>query len=109
MGLSIDQIRERLEVIHAEVSTLGPMLIGSLLKKRNRKTRKDGSEYISPPYYTLQYADAKGRRCWKRVPRKHKTQAQRLIKTGINYRALEREYSFLSNELAQQSALKKTP
>ncbi len=40
------------------MAALGPILVGSILTGRNKKVRKDGSVYVSKPYYSFQYRDA---------------------------------------------------
>jgi len=109
MKASIDAAVQRMEKIRKEVADLGPMLVGTLLQKRNRKLRKDGSEYVSPPYFTFQYTGTDGKRAWKRIPRSLKKRVETLCDTGKRYRALESEYAALCTEVALREPSKKTP
>lgn len=102
-----DEVLARVDEITATVAQLGPMLVGSLLAKRNRKRRQDGSEYVSEPYYTFQYRDAEGRRRWRRIPRSQTGQVRKLVQTGARYLALEREYAALTTQLGLLQASKK--
>lgn len=104
-----EQIERRLIEIREELAGLGPILVGTLLKKHNRKKRKDGSTYVSPTYYTLQYKNAEGRRCWQRIPRGKKSTVEKMLEAGRTYAQLESEYARLSTELALRFPLKKTP
>jgi len=88
-------------------SRLEPMLVGTLTEKRNRKRRKDGSEYVSAPYFTFQYKDPQGRRSWKRIPRRLSGRVRKLIEAGERYRKLEREFRGLSSETGLREAAKK--
>jgi hypothetical protein len=102
-----DEVLARVEEITATVVQLGPMLVGSLLAKRNRKRRQDGSEYVSEPYFTFQYRDAEGRRRWRRIPRRQAGQVRKLVQTGARYQALEREYAALTTQLGLLQTSKK--
>lgn len=107
MAKSAKQILERIREVAAEISTLGPMLVGTLTKRPNRKRRKDGSEYVSVPYSTFQYKGTDGKRKWKRIPRGKETRVKKLIVTGERYRVLEQEYRGLVSELGLLEAAKK--
>jgi hypothetical protein len=107
MAKTTDEIGARVQELTVTVSQLGPMLVGTLLEKHNRKRRRDGSEYLSAPYYTFQYRDQNGRRCWRRIPREQKGRVRKLVATGERYRALEREYTGCMTELGLQAASKK--
>ena len=108
MQVSIDAAVQRMEKIRKEVAHLGPMLIGTLLQKHNRKLRKDGSEYVSPPYFTFQYTGTDGKRAWKRIPRSLKKRVEALCDEGKRYRELENEYAAIGTEVALLEPLKKT-
>ena len=107
MARTPEELLARAREIAETVPHLGPMVVGTLLEKRNRKRRQDDSEYVSAPYYTLQYRDAQGRRRWRRIPRSVKGRIQELVQTGEHYRALEREYAALATELGFFAASKK--
>ena len=107
MARTTEEMLARVREIAETVPQLGPMLVGALMEKRNRKRRQDGSEYVSPPYYTVQYRDAEGRRRWRRIPRSAKGRLRKLVETGERYRALEREYAGLTTELGLLDVYKK--
>ena len=107
MTRSAKQVLGRISEVAEEISRLGPMLVGTLTKRPNRKRRKDGSEYVSHPYSTFQYKGADGRRKWKRIPRGAEGRIKKLIVTGERYRLLEQEYRGLASELGLLEASKK--
>jgi len=92
--------QDRIRAIRKQIEEIPAMLEGSLMSKRNRVQRKDGSIHLSPQYYTLQYRGADGRRKWKRIPKKALATVKRLVRAGKRYRALEREYAALITELS---------
>jgi hypothetical protein len=93
-------IEKRLEEIRDAVAALGPILVGNILTGRNRKVRKDGSVYVSKPYYSFQYRDAAGRRVQRRVPRGAKADVAGMVAQGRRFTELQAEYAALSNELS---------
>ncbi len=107
MTRSAKQVLGRVREIADEISRLGPMLVGTLTKRPNRKLRKDGSEYVSVAYSTFQYKGADGKRKWKRIPRGAETRVKKLIVAGERYRVLEQEYRGLVSELGLLEAAKK--
>jgi hypothetical protein len=107
MARSVEQELARIREVAEEISRLGPMLVGTLTKRPNRKKRRDGSEYVSSEYSTFQYKGADGRRKWKRIPRGAEGRVRKLIQTGARYRVLEREYRGRASELGLLDAAKK--
>jgi len=107
MARSVEQDLARIREVAEEVARLGPMLVGTLTKRPNRKRRRDGSEYVSVAYGTFQYKGPGGRRQWKRIPRGAEGRVKKLIATGERYRALEQEYRGLASELGLLEAAKK--
>lgn len=94
-----DQNKEaRIGAIRRQMDAISAMLEGTLMAKRNRVKRKDGSVQVSPEHYTFQYRGADGKRKWKRIPRKAKATVERLVRAGSRYRKLEREYTALLTE-----------
>jgi hypothetical protein len=89
----VNRIRRQMEGIPA-------LLDGTLMSKRNRVKRKDGSIHVSPPHWTFQYRGTDGKRQWKRIARSARAAVQRLVRAGERYRALEREYRAVLTELA---------
>jgi len=98
----------RLDAIRARIAGIEAMLDGSLMTKRNRTRRKDGSVHVSPEHYTFQYRRADGKRKWKRVPKSAKPAVARLVRAGEHYRALEQEYAALLTEISLAGGSKKT-
>ena len=90
----------RSRAIRAAIDDIPALLDGTLMTKHNRVKRKDGSIRVSPEHCTFQYRSADGKRQWKRIPRSAKAAVQRLVRAGVRYRALEREYRALLTELA---------
>ncbi len=82
MARSAKQILGRVQEVAAQISRFGPMLVGTLTKRPNRK---DGSEYVSIAYSTFQYKGADGKRKWKRIPCGAET---RVKKTDCDRRAV---------------------
>lgn len=91
---------ESVEAIWKQMEAIPALLDGTLMIKRNRVSRKDGSIHLSPEYYTFQYRGTDGKRQWKRIPRHARAVVERLVHAGERYRALEREYRALLTELA---------
>jgi hypothetical protein len=90
----------RIEAIWRRMEAIPALLDGTLMTKRNRVRRTDGSIQVSPEHGTFQYRGADGKRKWKRIPRKAKATVERLVRAAQRYRALEREYRALLTELA---------
>ena len=107
MARSMEQDITRIREVADEVALLGPMLVGTLTKRPNRKRRQDGSEYVSVAYGTFQYKGTDGRRKWKRIPCTAEARARKLIEAGNRYRVLEQEYRGLASELGLREAAKK--
>ncbi len=98
----------RIAAIRRKLDEISTMLDGTLMAKRNRVKRKDGSVQVSPEHYTFQYRGADGKRKWKRIPRKAKTTVEKLVRAGNRYRKLEREYTALLTEFSLADDGKKT-
>ena len=107
MAKSVGRDLARIREVADEVAQLGPMLVGTLTKRPNRKRRQDGSEYVSVAYGTFQYKGVDGRRKWKRVPRGAEGRIAKLIAVGDRYRVLEQEYRGLASELGLEEVAKK--
>jgi hypothetical protein len=101
------QKEARGEALWSQMEAIQAMLDGTLMCKRNRVERKDGSIHVSPEHWTFQYRGADGKRKWKRIPRNAKAAVQRLVEAGDLYRRLEREYRALRTELALTEDVKK--
>jgi hypothetical protein len=101
------QKEARVEAIRRQMEAIPALLDGTLMPKRNRVRRKDGSLHVSPPHWTFQYRGADGKRQWKRIPRTAKAGVERLVRAGERYRALEREYRASLTELALADGAKK--
>ena len=97
----------RIRAIRTEIANIPALLDGTLMSKRNRVKRKDGSIHVSPEHWTFQYRSADGKRLWKRIPRPAKAVIQRMVRAGEHYRALEQEYRALLTELALADGGKK--
>lgn len=100
MAQTFEQIEARLREILDEIATLGPALLGTIKKNRNRRLRKDGSLYISPVHYTFVYRNAAGQECWKRISAQHLPAIERMKKRGDLYKKLTCEHARLTTRLA---------
>ena len=100
IATDISKTEARIETIRRKMGEIPAMLDGALLTKRNRVSRKDGSVYISPEYYTFQYRGADGKRKWKRIPKQALSSVKKLVRAAKLYRKLEREYTALVTEMA---------
>jgi hypothetical protein len=102
-----DQKEARGKAVWRQMEAIPALLDGTLMSKRNRVARQDGSIHVSPEHWTFQYRGADGKRQWKRIPRKAKAAVERLVRAGEHYRTLEREYRGLQTELALADDSKK--
>lgn len=107
MARAMEKNVARIREVAVEVARLGPLLVGTLTQRPNRKRRRDGSEYVSVPYSTFQYKGADGRRKWKRIPRGLEGRVKQLIAVGVRYQALEQEYRGLASALGLLETAKK--
>ena len=108
MKLSTTQILEQLNAVNAKILAIGPVLIGTLKKNKCRKTRADGSRYVSEnDYHTFVYRDHQGKEAWKRFNAKHLPEIQRLKKKGDEYKKLARLHMRLTIMLAVAGVGKK--
>jgi hypothetical protein len=90
----------RVRAICAQIEGIPALLDGTLMSKRNRVKRKDGSIHVSPDHCTFQYRSADGTRRWTRIPKSARAAVERLVRAGARYRALEREYRAVLTEMA---------
>jgi len=101
MTPSTSQINEQLDRVEEQIKALGPVLIGCIKKNRCKKTRKDGSIYISKNvYHTFVYKNEKNKECWKRINAKALPAIQRMKKNGDAYQKLAKQHERLSVLLA---------
>jgi hypothetical protein len=103
----MQEIETRLNQIVRELAVLGPILRGSIKKNKIRKKRKDGSIYVSKPYYTFVYKDINDKEAWKRINSKHLSAVKKMKENGDRYKKLSKEYVCLSNDLGLMSIDKK--
>lgn len=99
-GDQASRVDAEMRDVVAGIAALDGVLLGNLLEKHNRKVRKDGSTYVSPPYFTFQYVGEDGRQKWRRVPRKLKARAERMIANGAEYLRLRKRGEALLREAA---------
>ena len=100
MALTPEQIESKIRDVCDQIAGLGPALQGTVKKNRNRRTRKDGSVYVSPEHYTFVYRGVDGKERWKRVGAKHLPAVRRMIEAGRAYKRLAREHERLTTALA---------
>jgi hypothetical protein len=97
---TVAQLETEIRDIFMSMTALDGVLLGNLLEKHNRKRRKDGSIYVSPPYYTFQYQGANGKQEWRRIPRQHKARVERMIGNGREYVRLRKSAERLLRDAA---------
>ena len=91
------QIIRQIRAINAQISTLGPVLIGTIKRSKCRKTRKDGSRYVSgSDYYTFVYRDGDGRERWKRFGAALLPDIREMKGNGDAYKKLARQHARLT-------------
>ena len=100
MALTPEQIESKIKDVCEQIAGLGPALQGTVKRNRNRRTRKDGSVYVSPEHYTFVYRGVDGKERWKRVSAKHLPAVRRMIEAGRAYKRLAREHERLTTALA---------
>lgn len=93
-------IEDKLKEVMDSINAIGPVLVGNILTNRNKKIRKDGSEYISKPNYTFQYNNSEGKRAWKRIPRDILGDFKKLVENGKEYMRLQKLCTSLITQLA---------
>jgi hypothetical protein len=103
----MQKIEARIDALGRQMDDIQAMLKGTLLTKRNRLRRQDGTLWTSPEHYTFQYRGANGQRKWKRIPKSAKSAVERLVREGNRYQKLEREYAALMTERALADGGKK--
>ena len=96
---TLEQLEAEIRDVFVRMAALDGVLLGTLLEKHNRERRKDGSTYISPPYYTFQYQGEKKQE-WRRVPRQHKARVERMIGNGQEYVRLRKSVETLLRDAA---------
>jgi hypothetical protein len=97
---TIEQLEAETRDLFACIAALDGVLVGTLLEKRNRRRRKDGSLYVSPPYYTFQYQGRDGKQDWRRIPRQQKARVERMIANGREYLRLRKAAETLLRDAA---------
>lgn len=108
MALTPEEIVSKIRDVCEQIEGLGPALQGTVKKNRNRRTRKDGSVYVSPVHYTFVYRGVDGKERWKRVNAKHLPAVRRMLEAGRAYKQLAREHERLTTALAVAQIGKKT-
>ena len=97
---TLEQLEAEIREDFVRMAALDGVLLGTLLEKHNRERRKDGSTYVSPPYYTFQYQGQNGKQQWRRVPRQHKARVDRMIANGQEYIRLRKSVETLLRDAA---------
>jgi hypothetical protein len=101
MPLQQHQIQDEINSIATQIAKLGPALFGSIKKFKSRKTRKDGSRYVSDnDYYYFAFRDAKGKMCWKYFRPEHLQEIQKWKANGDAYEKLAKRHRRLCAMLA---------
>lgn len=95
----ITELKSSLKNIELEMAGIGPVLFGSIKVNTNKRKRKDGSIYVSQPYYTFVYRSEVGKESWKRINSKHLPEIERMKKNGDRYRELSTRHRSIMTQL----------
>ena len=99
--------QKRLDAIRSEMEGLGPIILGTLSKRTQTHTLKDGTKRKGPATSSLKLAGT-GNRVTMRIPRSCEKLVAKMVSDGKKWVELDRECRVLMSYLAALGALKKT-
>ena len=99
--------QKRLDAIRSEMEGLGPIILGTLSKRTQTHTLKDGTKRKGPATSSLKLAGT-GNRVTMRIPRSCEKLVAKMVSDGRKWLALDKECRVLTSYLAALGALKKT-
>ena len=99
--------QKRLDAIRSEMEGLGPIILGTLSKRTQTHTLKDGTKRKGPATSSLKLAGT-GNRVTMRIPRSCEKLVAKMVSDGKKWVDLDRECRVLMSYLAALGALKKT-
>ena len=98
--------QKRLDAIRSEMEGLGPIILGTLSKRTQTHTLKDGTKKKGPATSSLKLAGT-GNRVTMRIPRSCEKLVAKMVSDGKKWAELDRECRVLMSYLAALGALKK--
>lgn len=98
--------QKRLDAIRSEMEGLGPIILGTLSKRTQTHTLKDGTKRKGPATSSLKLAGT-GNRVTMRIPRSCEKLVAKMVSDGRKWLALDKECRVLTSYLAALGALKK--
>ena len=104
---SPEAAQKRLDAIRSEMEGLGPIILGTLSKRTQTHTLKDGTKRKGPATSSLKLAGT-GNRVTMRIPRSCEKIVAKMVSDGRKWLALDKECRVLMSYLAALGALKKT-
>lgn len=99
--------QKRLDAIRTEMEGFGPIILGTLSKRTQTHTLKDGTKKRGPATSSLKLAGT-GNRVTMRIPRSCEKLVEKMVSDGRKWVELDKECRILTSYLAAQGALKKT-
>ena len=99
--------QKRLDAIRSEMEGLGPIILGTLSKRTQTHTLKDGTKRRGPATSSLKLAGT-GNRVTMRIPRSCEKIVAKMVSDGRKWLKLDKECRVLTSYLAALGALKKT-
>lgn len=99
--------QKRLGAIRAEMESFGPIILGTLSKRTQTHTLKDGTKKKGPATSSLKLAGT-GNKVTMRIPRSCEKLVEKMVSDGRKWVELDKECRILMSYLAALGALKKT-
>ena len=99
--------QKRLDAIRTEMEGFGPIILGTLSKRTQTHTLKDGTKKKGPATSSLKLAGT-GNKVTMRIPRSCEKLVEKMVSDGRKWVELDKECRILMSYLAAQGALKKT-
>lgn len=103
---SPEAAQKRLDAIRSQMEGLGPIILGTLSRRTQTHTLKDGTKKKGPATSSLKLAGT-GNRMTMRIPRPCENLVAKMVSDGRKWLALDKECRVLTSYLAALGALKK--
>ena len=103
---SVEAAQKRLLAVRGEIEGLGPIILGTLSRRTQKYTTKDGSVKTCPAPSSLKIAGT-GNLVTMRIPKVLEKTIEGMIRNGARWRELHKEHTVLTSFLAAKGALKK--
>ena len=98
---------KRLNAVRSQMEAFGPIILGTLSKRTQTHTLKDGTKKKGPATSSLKLAGT-GNMVTMRIPRKCEKLVEKMVADGKKWLELDKECRVLTSYLAALGALKKT-